>query len=133
MIDRVVISISLVTLLTIVTIAVFLMIVPLFQRMAFDLVCQSYLMRMESRGGMSSAQAEQMRSELTEMGYQVNSLTASASAPFGGDLTLYVQATRSDRRIGTDLAMKEVIVSLNYQRTVVCRKIITDAGDPSGF
>lgn len=130
MIDRVVISISLVTLLTILTIAVLLLVFPLFQRIEFDLICQSYLMRMDAGGGMSASRLEQLRAELTGKGYQIQKLDAPASAPFGSDMTLSVQANRLDRRVGPDLTMKEVSVSLNYSRTIICRKIITDAGEP---
>lgn len=130
MIDRVVISITLVTLLTILTIAALLLVLPLFQRIEFDLACQSYLMRMDAGGGMSAARLEQMRAELTGMGYQVQKLEAPSSAPFGGDMTLSVQVARVDRRVGPDLAMKEVRVSLSFHRTIVCRKIMTDAGEP---
>jgi len=130
MIDRVIVSISLAVLLTILTVAAFLLIVPMFQRMEFDIACQSYLMRMEAGGGMTATQKSQLRQVLTEMGYQVNKLSASASAPYGGDLSLHVQAARTDRRIGPDLTMKEVVVSLSFYRTVVCRKIVTSAGDP---
>ena len=130
MIDRVVITISLVALLTILAIALFLLSLPLFQRLEFDLICQEYLMRMDAGGGLTSIQAGQLRADLTARGYCIENLTASSSAPFGGDLTLSLVASRQHKRMGMDLTMKEVGVSLTYYRTVICRKIITDAGDP---
>lgn len=130
MIDRAVISISLVTLLVIIAVAVILLIFPLFQRIEFDMICQNYLMRMDAGGGLTTTQTEQLRADLTAKGYRVDNLSASSSASFGADLTLAVQVSRRDKQIGVDLTMKEVSVLSTYHRTVVCRKIITDAGEP---
>ena len=130
MIDKVVISIWLTVLLTILTVAIFLLIIPLYHRIEFDHLCQDQLMRMEMAGGLSSAEANRFRQALQAAGYQVGRLAAPVSVSFGGDLTLLVEATRPGRRIGVDLTMKEVAVSFTFHRTVLCRKIITDAGDP---
>lgn len=132
MIDKFVVSIWLTALLTILTIAIFLMILPLYHRMEFDHLCQEQLMRMEMAGGLSTAEASRFRQALQEAGYQVGRLAAPVSAPYGDDLTLLVEANRPGRRIGTDLTMKEVSLSFTFHRTVLCRKIITDAGEPLG-
>lgn len=132
MIDKVVISIWLTAILTILTVAIFLLIIPLYHRIEFDSLCQEQLMRMEIAGGLSSAEATRFKQAIQAAGFQVDRLAAPVSAPFGSDLTLFVEATRPGRRIGVDLTIKEAVLSFTFHRTVLCRKIITDAGEPLG-
>ncbi len=130
MIDRAIMGISVAVVLTVLAVALLLLVLPLFQRLEFDLVCQAYVRRMDAGGGLASAQLSALAAELTGRGYSVEVLDASASAPFGGSLTLSVQVSRQQRQVAPDLTLKEGILSLSFTRTVICRRIITAAGEP---
>ncbi len=130
MIDKVLVSVWLAMTLTILTMAVFLLIIPLYHQVEFEHLCQAQLMRMEMSGGMTVAQGNSFRQALTDSGFQVTRLSAPSSAAYGSDLTLLVEATRTSQQVGMDLTMKEVILSFTFHRTVLCRKIITAAGEP---
>ena len=133
MIDKAILSVVLTVLLISLTAAVLLLIVPLYHRIEFDQLCQAQLMRMEATGGSTDEQIGLFKADLTSAGFRVIRLSATSSAPFGGELVLYVEAARDSRRISPDLSMKEVSLSLSFHRSVLCRKIVTDAGEPSAF
>jgi len=130
MIDKAILSVVLTVLLISLTVAVMLLIVPLYHRIEFDQLCQAQLMRMEAAGGSTDEQIGLFKADLTAAGFRVVRLSATPSAPFGGELVLHVEATRDSRQIRADLSMKEVRLSLTFQRSVLCRKIVTDAGEP---
>lgn len=132
MIDRAIMGVSVVVLLTILALALFLLVLPLFQRLGFDMLCQDWVRRMDAGGGLSSSQLAVFAAELASRGYAVDQLEATAAALFGGTLRLNVRVSRRERRIAPDMTMKEAVVSSSFTRSVICRKIATAAGDPLG-
>lgn len=130
MVDRAIISVAVTVLLVVLAVALLLLVLPLFQRLEFDLLCQDQVRRMDAAGGLNAVQTAEFAAILTGRGYTVERLEATVSAPFGQDLTLNVRATRRQHQVAADFTLKEVVVSLHFTRTVICRKIITAAGEP---
>lgn len=130
MIDRAILSTAVAILLMILAVALLLLVLPLFQRLAFDLICQDYVRRMDAGGGLTSGQLAALAAELAGQGYTVDRLEVSGSVPFGGDLILDVQVSKLQRRVSPALTMEDAIVCLRFTRTVICRKIVTAAGEP---
>lgn len=133
MIDKAILSVVLTVLLVSLTVAVLMLIVPLYHRIEFDQLCQAQLLRMEAAGGSTDEQIGLLKADLISAGFRVVRLSATSTAPFGGELVLFVEAARDSQQISSDLSMKEVSLSLSFHRSVLCRKIITDAGEPSVY
>ncbi len=129
MIVQAISSFAVTALLVVLALALLLLVLPLFERLSFDLLCQEYVQRMDAAGGLSSTKLSALANTLRQRGYTVNKISAPANAPFGGDLTLTIQATKPERRIQPDFSMKETKVTYNFSRTVICRKILTAAGE----
>ena len=129
MIVQAISSFAVTALLVVLTLALLLLVLPLFERLSFDLLCQEYVQKMDAAGGLSGTKLSDLASTLRERGFTVKKLTAPANAPFGGDLTLTIQATKPEHRIQPNLSMKAINVNYNFSRTVTCRKIETAAGE----
>ncbi len=129
MIDHAITGVAVAVFLTILAIALFLLVLPLFQRLSFDMLCQDYVRRMDAGGGLSGSQLNALGNELKQLGFTVTKLTAPPNALFGNDLTLTVQAVKAEKRVSPNLTTKILQVSYSFKRTVTCRKIITAAGE----
>ena len=94
---------------------------PLFRRLEFDAVCSKYTMLMDRAGGFDNRLANELRRTLDERGFKISSLSGTSSAPYGADLDLHVGASFASCRFRSDLIPEEVIISLDYQSSTVCR------------
>jgi hypothetical protein len=132
MIDKLLISVMAGALTVILFMQLMLCALPFFCRMEFDAICHQYALRMDRAGGMDNKLRLEMIEELQRQGFLIERIEASTSAPYGGDLNLMVKADFPFYRIGSQLTLEEVSISVTYQTNMICRllKVVAAARWP---
>jgi hypothetical protein len=130
MIDKMLVSVIAWGLAIIIAMQFLLAGLPLFRRLEFDALCHQYMMLIDRAGGLTDETAEMLQIDLRTRGFTVDRVSGTRDAPFGGELSLCVEARYPGCRIGGNLMIEEVAISFTYQANLVCRKLKTYDGVP---
>lgn len=127
MIDRLLVMVVGMILMTAISVQLLLFSLPLFRRIEFDAVCHQYTLLMDQCGGLTGTATANLVQTLQERRFTVTSVQAPGQAAYGDMMTLIVQATITDWRLTGTLQMEEVNTCFVYEASIVCR--ILQAGD----
>jgi hypothetical protein len=130
MIDKMLVSVFAWGLAAIIAMQLLLAGLPLFRRLEFDALCHQYAMLIDRAGGLTDETADRLLLDLGTRGFTVDRVSGTREAPFGGELSLCVEAHYPGCRIGGNLMLEEVAISFTYQTSLVCRKLKTYDGVP---
>ena len=121
MIDRLLVMVIGMILMTAISVQLLLLSLPLFRRIEFDAVCHQYTLLMDQSGGLTGTAAANLVQTLQDRRFTVTVLQAPEQAAYGDTMTLTVQATFTDRRLTGALQLEEVISCFVYEARMVCR------------
>ena len=130
MVDKLLVSVFAALLAVIVAMQIMLCFLPIFRRIEFDAVCHKYTLLIDRAGGLDGKLSAKLRQELFSRGFLINQLNGTASASYGGNLDLYVVASFPSIRLGASLIAEEVVLSLEYQSSTICRVLKNYAAVP---
>jgi hypothetical protein len=123
MIDKLIITVVVWVLATLLALQCLLSGLPLFRRLEYDAICHNYALIMDRDGGLSPMQAKSMKVELAKRGFTVDQLSGTSGADFGDMISLYVAVHYPGRRIGMSFSLEEVDISFTYQASLICRRL----------
>jgi len=121
MVDKLLISVFATILAVVIAMQVLLCSLPLFRRLEFDAVCHKYTLLMDRAGGLDGELSANLRRELYDRGFLLNQLSGTPSTNYGGNLELFVIVSFKSNRLTSSLVAEEVIISLEYQSSTICR------------
>lgn len=98
--------------------------VPFFRQIEFERICHSYAMQMDRDGGLTESVRQELRNKLENRGFEVEQISAPASAPYNQEMHLYIKARIRSSQIRADLRMEEMPLSLVYQLIILSRKTV---------
>jgi hypothetical protein len=123
MIDKLIISVVVWVLATLLALQCLLSGLPLFRRLEYDAICHKYALTMDRDGGLSTMLAKSMKEELAARGFTVDQLSGTSEADFGSTISLYVAVHYPGNRVGMSFSLEEVNISFTYQVSLICRRL----------
>jgi hypothetical protein len=127
MLDRTLVAVVSAVLLVALLAGMLDLLLPLFRRAEFDLLCRTALLRMDALGGLPQEERASLSASLEAAGFRDVSVTAGEGVPFGAPLLLEVRAALTVRRIGAGFREREEVKRLWFRKETVCRRIATYA------
>ncbi|MDW7655568.1 MAG: hypothetical protein SCM11_00175 [Bacillota bacterium] len=121
MIDRLLVMVIGMVLMTAISVQLLLCCLPLFRRIEFDAVCHQYALLMDQSGGLTGTAAANLVQTLQDRHFTVTVVQAPEQAAYGDIMTMTVQATFTDMRLTMALQMEEVNACFVYEASMVCR------------
>ncbi len=121
MIDKLLASVFALLMMVVISMQLLLWSLPLFKRLEFDAICHRYTQIMDQQGGMSAELKSRLASELASRDFTLAKVSATDHAAYGQPLNLYIQADFASSRFDSVFDLKEVIISVEYQSSTVCR------------
>ena len=121
MIDRLLVMVTGMVLLTAISVRLFLMTLPLFRSIEFDAVCHQYALLMDQSGCLTGTDAANLVQTLQDRHFIVTRVQAPQQAAYGTVMTLTVEANFSCRRLTADLRTEEVSRCFVYETSLICR------------
>lgn len=130
MIDRLLVMVTSMILLTAISVQLFLMALPLFRRIEFDAVCHQYVLLMDQSGYLTGTDTANLVQALQDRHFVVTRVQAPQQAVYGAVMTLTVEAAFPCRRLSADLQMEEVNRCFVYETSLICRILKTVGAAP---
>ena len=130
MIDRLLVLVTGMVVVTAISVQLFLMALPLFRRIEFDAVCHQYALLMDQSGGLTGTDAENLVRALQDRHFSVTRIQAPQQAAYGTVMTLTVEATFPCRRLTAGLLTEEVNRCFVYEANLICRILKTYGAAP---
>jgi hypothetical protein len=120
-IDKLLISVLSIIILTAVFMQLLLCGLPFFSRIEFDAICHQYVQKMDQNGGLISDDADALCQQLMNRGFLDISISATDRADYGESMSLLVNATRPGYQMTPSLGMEDQSWLYRYEATLVCR------------
>lgn len=88
---------------------------PFFQRIKFDNVCNKYLSIIQSEGGLSEADRNELVDELNKIGFKNVSITAPMKATWNTEVILKIEADYTFKTTKGDMTKEDKTIRATYE------------------
>lgn len=88
---------------------------PFFQRIKFDNVCNKYLSIIQSEGGLSEADRNELVDELNKIGFKNVSITAPTKATWNTEVILKIEADYTFKTTKGDMKKEDKTIRATYE------------------
>jgi len=97
---------------------------PLSMKSDMDIICRDTLLKMESAGGLTSGEKQDMEDELAAKGFQNVTVNGTESARQGGSLRLSVEVDYTFDKMTALFVRNMVTQHMSYDKTSMSRKVV---------
>ena len=97
---------------------------PLSMKSDMDIICRDTLLKMESAGGLTNNERNNMEDELAARGFQNVVANGTESARQGGSLRLHVETDYNYDKMTALFVSSLVTQHMSYDKTSMSRKVV---------
>ena len=98
--------------------------VPLSVKSKMNTYCRNALLGMEIDGRLTEERKQELIDILEEIGLDNIQVAGTQSAPYGGSITLSVEADYTQSRLTGLLYRKDTTYHMEYRRSAIARRVI---------